>query len=205
MDTMRRRFLSAVAAAAGAVAAGFAAWPFIASLRPSDKAQALGGAVRVDLSEIAPEQQITVVWRGKPVWVLRRSEEMVQRMNQQISLDGLRDPHSRISSQQPAYAQNDNRSVRPDIFVAIGLCTHLGCVPLFEPDPASGTFDDGWTGGYFCPCHGSRYDFAGRVVKNVPAPTNLLVPPYYFIDDITFVIGADHESQNADADLVNEQ
>lgn len=191
-DRARRHFLVTAAVTTGVVGAGFAAWPFLGSLRPSAKAQALGAPVSVDVSRLEPGEQITVVWRGKPVWVLRRTPDMLERMNHEHWISELRDPGSSVDAQQPSYAQNATRSLREDIFVAVALCTHLGCVPLYEPKATSRAFDDKWMGGYFCPCHGSKFDLAGRVTKNVPAPTNLVVPPHRFLRGDTLEIGVDY-------------
>lgn len=191
-DRKRRHFLILGAVATGTVGAGLAAWPFISSLRPSAKAQAVGSPVTVDVSLIEPGAQVTVIWRGKPVWVLRRTPEMLERMKHEHWLDALRDPNSLVETQQPKYAQNPTRSLRPDIFVSVALCTHLGCVPLFEPGATPRAFDDQWMGGYFCPCHGSKFDLAGRVTKNVPAPTNLVVPPHRYLRGDVLEIGSDH-------------
>ncbi len=188
-DTARRHFLVAAAATTGVVGAGVAAWPFLASLRPSATAQAVGAPVTVNVRQIEPGAQITVIWRGNPVWVLRRTPDMLERMTHPHWIEGLRDPDSAVATQQPTYAQNPLRSLRPDIFVAVALCTHLGCVPLFEPDAVSRSFDDDWMGGYFCPCHGSKFDLAGRVAKNVPAPTNLVVPPHRYLGPDVLEIG----------------
>ncbi len=191
-ERQRRHFLVAAATTTGVVGAGLAAWPFIASLRPSAKAQAVGGAVSVNVGQIEPGAQITVIWRGKPIWILRRTPAMLERMAHGHWINELRDPDSAVQTQQPPYAQNPLRSLRPEIFVAVALCTHLGCVPLFRPDVAGEGLGEDWMGGYFCPCHGSKFDLAGRVTKNVPAPTNLVVPPYRFIDDSILEIGVDH-------------
>lgn len=192
LDENRRHFLTVAATATGLVGAGLAAWPFLRSLRPSAKAQARGGSVSVNVRRIEPGAQITVIWRGKPIWVLRRSPEMIDRMQHPHWIDNLRDPDSLVDTQQPPYAKNPTRSLRPDIFVAVALCTHLGCVPLFEPEATSRPFESEWMGGYFCPCHGSKFDLAGRVTKNVPAPTNLAVPPHRFLNDDVLEIGVDY-------------
>lgn len=192
IDSRRRHFLFAAAATTGAIGIGFAAWPFLASLQPSARAQSEGAPVSVDVSRLAPGEQVTVLWRGKPVWVLRRSPEMLERMRHEHWIETLRDPDSLVETQQPEYVQNPVRSLRPDIFVAVAFCTHLGCVPLFEPAAVSRSFDENWMGGYFCPCHGSRFDLAGRVTKNVPAPTNLVVPPHRYIRPDLLEIGIDH-------------
>lgn len=191
-DGKRRHFLVSAAATTAVVGAGFAAWPFIASFRPSARAQAIGGPVTVNLSSIEPGQQVTVTWRGQPVWVLRRTPEMLERMRHEHWVNELRDPDSIVDTQQPIYAQNATRSLRSDIFVAVALCTHLGCVPLFHPEVRAASLGEDWMGGFFCPCHGSKFDLAGRVTKNVPAPTNLVVPPHRFVGDDILEIGVDY-------------
>ena len=173
------------------IGAMFTAVPFIASMRPSQRARAAGAPVEVDVSKLEPGQQITVVWRGRPVWVLRRSPEMLELMRTATHVQRLRDPYSEVRTQQPDYARNPERSLRPELLVVVAICTHLGCVPSFRP--AVGTTDLGsdWIGGYFCPCHGSRFDFAGRVFKGVPAPTNLAIPPNRFLDKNLIEVGVD--------------
>ncbi len=170
---------------------GFAAWPFIASWQPSAKAQALGSPVRVDASKLEPGQQVTVAWRGQPVWVLRRDSAMLERLTHDHWREQLRDPDSTLETQQPLYAQNATRSIRPEYLVVVALCTHLGCVPTFRPDATSEDLGANWMGGYYCPCHGSRFDLAGRVTKNVPAPTNLIVPPHRYVTPEVVEIGVD--------------
>lgn len=183
-DSPRRRFLRrATTATAGLGAVGIAV-PFIGSMTPSERAKAAGAPVEIDISELKPGQMIVQAWRGKPVWVLKRTPEMIAAMKN--GLDLLADPDS-AKSEQPEYTQNDLRSVKEDIVVLLGVCTHLGCAPVDEFE--SGSVDADWLGGFFCPCHGSKFDFAGRVYKSVPAPTNLPIPPYRFADDNTLVIG----------------
>jgi len=186
----RRRFLLIATSVLGISGVGFAAMPFIESMLPSARARALGAPVEVDISKIEPGQQLTVKWRSQPVWVVHRTAAMLARLKDNAPL--LVDPDSRVETQQPPYARNLYRSIRPDIFVVIGICTHLGCVPLqrFAVGEASG-LGQNWPGGYFCPCHGSKFDLAGRVFKNVPAPTNLVVPPYHYATDTRIVIGVD--------------
>jgi len=186
LDRNRRHFLSLATAVTGAAGVGLVAVPFLASLKPSARAQALGLPVEVPIGSIQPGEMIRVLWRGKLVFVLRRTEAMLGRL--QNHLDRLRDPHSEVVEQQPEYAANDTRSVRPEYLILEGSCTHLGCAPLekFEVRPA-----EGWDGGFFCPCHGSKFDLAGRVYKGVPAPTNLRVPPYRFVRDDLILIGQD--------------
>jgi len=188
-DPRRRRFLTMSTAVVGAAGAAAATWPFLASWQPSERARAAGAPVTVDISKLQPGQQMTVVWRRKPVWLLRRTPEMLEALS---SLrDQLRDPDSRAASQQPAYASNEYRSLRPEYLVAVALCTHLGCVPSFRPDVAAPDLGPSWIGGYFCPCHGSRFDFAGRVFKGVPAPLNLEIPPHRYVADTAVEIGID--------------
>ena len=187
----RRRFLTATAVVAGAAGAAAALAPFLASLRPSARARAAGAPVEVDVSRLEPGQQITVAWRGRPVWLLRRTPGMLERMRDPGHLARLRDPDSRVETQQPPYARNPHRSIRPELFVAIGLCTHLGCVPTYRPEVRPPDLGEDWIGGYFCPCHGSRFDLAGRVFKGVPAPTNLVIPPYRFVSDTVVEVGTD--------------
>ncbi|MCC5810254.1 MAG: ubiquinol-cytochrome c reductase iron-sulfur subunit [Ectothiorhodospiraceae bacterium] len=185
-DTSRRRFLTAATTVVGGVGAAFLAVPFISYWRPSAKAMAAGAPVEVDISQLEPGQLINVSWRGNPVWVFRRTEETVE--NLERLADQLRDPDSE-QTQQPEYARNLHRSIKPDVMVLVGLCTHLGCSPLFRPDSRPQGMEREWFGGFFCPCHGSFFDLAGRVYTGVPAPLNLEVPPHYFIDDDTVLIG----------------
>jgi ubiquinol-cytochrome c reductase iron-sulfur subunit len=186
LDRNRRHFLTVATAVAGAVGVGFAAVPFLSSLKPSARAQALGAPVEVPLGSMQPGEMVRVIWRGRLVFVLRRSEEMLARL--QESVDNLRDPNSEVVEQQPDYAANETRSVRPQYLVVEGSCTHLGCAPLEDFDVRPG---ENWNGGFFCPCHGSKFDLAGRVYKGVPAPTNLRVPPYRFVRDDLILIGQD--------------
>lgn len=189
-DKSRRRFLTAATSVVGGVGAAFLAVPFIAYWRPSARAQAAGAPVEVDISGLEPGQLINVKWRGNPVWLFRRTEENLEEL--ETIEDVLRDPDS-SQPQQPQYAQNQYRSIKPEIMVLVGICTHLGCSPLFRPDETPEGIDDKWVGGFFCPCHGSYFDLAGRVYQGVPAPLNLEVPPYYFIDDNTVLVGDDEE------------
>ncbi len=186
VDTEKRRFLTQAATVVGAVGAGFLAVPFISSMRPSAKAEALGAPVEVDIGKIEPGQRIVVLWRGKPVWVLRRTAEVLA--NLPTLVDKLRDPLS-DESDQPESSHNEFRSIKPEIFVAIGVCTHLGCSPLFRPEIAPADLGPEWKGGFFCPCHGSSFDLAGRVYKGVPAPANLVIPPYRYLGDTRIVVG----------------
>ena len=186
----RRRFLTVTTAVVGMAGATVASWPFLASWKPSARARVVGGPTFLDVSNIEPGAQVMVTWEGKPVWVLRRTPAMIEKLTNQQLLDGLADPESEVTSQQPTYAQNPLRSINPEILVVVALCTHLGCVPLFRPDSLSEAQDSEWMGGYYCPCHKSKFDLAGRVYKSVPAPTNLLIPPYKFLDTSSLVIGA---------------
>lgn len=187
----RRRFLIGATAAVGGVGVVGAAVPFVASWNPSAKAEAAGAPVTVNISKIEPGQQITVEWRGVPVWLIRRTEEMqsnIEKLN-----DKVRDPQSE-EPQQPEYISGVLRSLKPDIAVLVGICTHLGCVPSYRPELAPADLGDEWLGGMFCPCHGSRFDMAGRVYTGMPAPLNLQVPPYRYDDDATLTIGLDPEA-----------
>jgi len=190
VDNDKRRFLTKAVSVAGAVGAGFLAVPFVASMKPSAKAEALGAPVEVDIGKLEPGQRIVVMWRGKPVWVVRRTPEALASL---VELDSvLLDPLS-DSSEQPPSSKNESRAIKPEIFVAIGICTHLGCSPVYRPEIAPADLGSDWKGGFFCPCHGSKFDFAGRVYKGVPAPVNLEIPPYYFASDTRIVVGLDGE------------
>jgi ubiquinol-cytochrome c reductase iron-sulfur subunit len=186
LDQDRRHFLTVATAVTGAVGAIGVAIPFISSLMPSERAQALGAPVEVPIGSLQPGEMVRVLWRGKLVFVLRRNEDMLARLSS--NKDKLRDPNSEVIEQQPSYAANETRSLRPEYLIVEGSCTHLGCAPIeqFEVRPA-----DGWNGGFFCPCHGSKFDLAGRVFKGVPAPTNLRVPPHRFIGNDLILIGQD--------------
>jgi ubiquinol-cytochrome c reductase iron-sulfur subunit len=188
VDHGRRRFLTATTAVVGAVGAAYTAVPFVASWTPSARAKAIGAPVEVDLSSIEPGQMLVVKWRGKPVWVMRRTKEVLAALPGLE--DQLRDPQS-ADEQQPGYARNQFRSSNPELLVVVGLCTHLGCSPTMVRATEAHSLGDDWKGGFFCPCHGSKFDFAGRVFKSVPAPTNLVVPPYRFVGDTGLVIGED--------------
>lgn len=182
----RRRFLGAATvfvASAGVIGASV---PFLKSWQPSARSKVAGAPVQVEISKIEPGRMITIKWRGKPVWILRRTELSLGRLLSNGHLGNLRDPESTVNN-QPAYARNEFRSIRPDVFVTIGICTHLGCVPTYLS--ASENADE--MALYFCPCHGSKFDLAGRVFKNVPAPTNLVVPPHHYSDRDTLTIGED--------------
>lgn len=184
----RRRFLLGATSAIGAVGAVGIATPFVASWNPSAKAKAAGAPVKADISKLEVGQQMIVEWRGQPVWVVRRSKQTVADLSKLD--DQLADPSSAVE-QQPAYAQNEYRSINPEIAVLLGICTHLGCSPTYRPEIAPEDLGDKWLGGFLCPCHGSRFDLAGRVYKGVPAPTNLVVPPHRFVDDSVIEVGVD--------------
>ncbi|ODC02685.1 ubiquinol-cytochrome c reductase iron-sulfur subunit [Terasakiispira papahanaumokuakeensis] len=191
----RRRFLVGATSVVGAAGAVGVAVPFVASWNPSAKALAAGAPVKADISKLTDGQQMTVEWRGKPIWILKRTPEMMKRL-ESLGEDTLRDPNSTVASQQPSYISGPMRSIKPEIGVMIGICTHLGCSPTFRPEPAAADLGGDWPGGYFCPCHGSRFDLAGRVFNGVPAPTNLEIPPYSYESDNVIVVGVDQEVAN---------
>ena len=192
-DNTRRNLVVATAVAGGAAGLGVAV-PFVASMLPSERARAAGAPVEVDISRLVPGELAVIEWRGKPVWVIKRSAEML------ASLKGaaarLSDPESR-SSKQPQYAANEYRSQKPEIMVMEGVCTHLGCSPQMKTADAKAEMGGDWTGGFYCPCHGSKFDLAGRVFKGAPAPTNLTVPPYTFLSDNKILIGEEQEKKGA--------
>lgn len=190
VNTSRRRFLSTAATSVvGGVGVVFAAWPFVASMNPSAKAEAAGAPVEADVSKLEPGQMMTVEWRGKPVWLVHRTQEMLDSLPSMN--DRLRDPNSEVASQQPEYAANLHRSIKEEYLVLIGICTHLGCSPTYRPEVAPADLGADWQGGFFCPCHGSRFDMAGRVYQGVPAPTNLVVPPYQYLSETQILVGQD--------------
>ena len=190
VDNKRRRLLTIATAGVGAMGAVGLAVPFAGSLAPSEKAKAAGAPVEVDISKIEPGQQITVEWRGKPVWIINRSAEILDLLP---SVEGrLVDPESE-ADQQPDYAKNPYRSIKQEILVLVGICTHLGCSPRYEPEIGAVSFDDNWKGGFLCACHGSKFDLAGRVFSGVPAPTNLEVPPHKYVSDNVILVGVDEE------------
>jgi len=188
VDTSRRRFLTAATSVVGAVGAGAVAVPFISSMQPSARAQAAGAPVEADFSKLEPGSKVTVEWRGKPVWIVRRTEQALKDLP--TLDDQLRDPESKVD-QQPVYCQNEYRSIKPEYLITVGICTHLGCSPTYRPEIAPADLGPEWKGGFFCPCHGSTFDLAGRVYQGVPAPTNLVVPPYMYLDETRVVIGQD--------------
>ena len=187
LDQGKRRFLlTAATSVASGVAAGAAAVPFVASMLPSERAKAAGAPVEVDLSQLEPGQKMIVEWRGKPVWIVRRTQEMLKAIKTD---DGrVADPNS-ARSEQPAFAKNEFRSLKPEYLVLVGICTHLGCSPVDRLQAQPQPFEADWHGGFYCPCHGSLFDLAGRVYKNKPAPDNLTVPPYTFLSDTKLLIG----------------
>ncbi|WP_277061653.1 ubiquinol-cytochrome c reductase iron-sulfur subunit [Rivihabitans pingtungensis] len=188
VDTGRRRFLTVATSAAGGVAAAAVATPFVMSFFPSERAKAAGAPVEVDISKLEAGQKINVEWRGKPVWVVNRTPEQVKNLPK---LDGkLVDPASEVP-QQPDYCKNPHRSIKPEILVAVGICTHLGCSPTFRPDLAPADLGPEWLGGFYCPCHGSKFDLAARVYSGVPAPKNMEIPPHKYMSDTRLLIGDD--------------
>jgi ubiquinol-cytochrome c reductase iron-sulfur subunit len=188
VDLKKRRILTAATSVVGAVGVAYLAAPFISSMEPSAKAKAAGAPVEADISKMEPGQLIRVKWRGKPVWVVYRTE---QNLKDLPTLDDqLRDPNSE-QPQQPPYCKNEVRSIKPKYFVAVGICTHLGCSPTYRPDVAPADLGEDWKGGFFCPCHGSRFDLAGRVFKGVPAPLNLVIPKHQYLSEIKLLIGED--------------
>ncbi|MFT6928134.1 MAG: ubiquinol-cytochrome c reductase iron-sulfur subunit [Psychromonas sp.] len=187
VNSGRRKFLTLTTAVVGGVGAAAVAVPFVKSWSPSEKAKAAGAPVAVDIGKIQPGQLIRVEWRGKPVWVVSRTQKIIDDLATHDSQ--LRDPDSE-EPQQPVYATNTGRSLKPEIFIAVGICTHLGCSPGYLPDSFSEQVE-GVDSGFFCPCHGSKFDMAGRVFQGVPAPLNLVIPPHYYTSDTTIIIGSD--------------
>jgi len=187
VDLNRRKFLLTATSVTGAVGITALGVPFVSSMLPSEKAKAAGASVEFNVSEVNKGQLITTEWRGQPVWILNRSEEMLDTLKDQKN---LADPNLKVTSQQPEYCQNSTRSIKPNILVMVGICTHLGCSPSPKLTP-KGEMGDSWEGGFFCPCHGSKFDLAGRIFKGSPAPTNLVVPPYRYKNESTIVIGED--------------
>jgi ubiquinol-cytochrome c reductase iron-sulfur subunit len=196
VDVGRRRFLTLSTTVVGAVGAGFAAVPFVMSLRPSERAKALGAPVKIDIAKLEPGQMVIAVWRRQPVWVVRRTPEMLASLDQVAAK--LSDPESKVK-QQPEYIQKTGaaRALKPEYMVLKGICTHLGCSPKFRPEKNAPEIAADWQGGFFCPCHGSKFDLSGRVFAGVPAPTNLQVPPHRYANDTTLVIGEDPTTEAA--------
>ncbi|MFT6987027.1 MAG: ubiquinol-cytochrome c reductase iron-sulfur subunit [Psychromonas sp.] len=187
VNSGRRKFLTLTTAVVGGVGAAAVAVPFVKSWSPSEKAKAAGAPVAIDISKIEPGQLIRVEWRGKPVWIVSRTQQILDELA--TLNDQLRDPNS-DEPQQPEYATNAARSLKPEIFVAVGICTHLGCSPTYLPDSFTEQVE-GVESGFFCPCHGSKFDLAGRVFQNVPAPLNLVIPPHHYVSDTKILIGLD--------------
>ena len=192
----RRDFLSIAATAVAGVGAACAVWPLLSSMNPARDTLAAGAPVDIDISRIQPGQQIIVLWRSRPIFIARRTQDQQNLVKADKDSGTLRDPQSN-ANQQPPYARNVFRSVKPEYLVLVGICTHLGCIPEFVPQPG-GSLGPSWQGGYFCPCHGSRYDLAGRVFSGVPAPFNLPVPPYRFVSDTMVRIGENPEGSTFD-------
>ena len=194
VDNAKRTWMIA-SGCAGAVGAGFVAVPFVSSFQPSERARAAGASVQVDISALKPGEKLTVEWRGKPVWIIKRTPEQLAGLRKTDTL--VADPTSarKPSELTPEYAHNDHRSIKPEIMVAVGICTHLGCSPSdkFTPGPQPSLPDD-WQGGFLCACHGSTFDLAGRVYKNKPAPDNLEVPPHMYVSDTVLLIGSDKKA-----------
>lgn len=188
VDRERRKFLVTATAAVGTAGAVAVAWPFIASMLPSARAKAAGAPVEIDISKVEPGAILAVEWRGKPVWVVHRTKEMLDLLGKH---DGqLADPQSE-APQQPIYCKNATRSLKPEYLVAVGICTHLGCSPTYRKEIGAADLGGDWPGGFFCPCHGSRFDLAARVFKGAPAPTNLIIPPHRYVGDASILIGVD--------------
>lgn len=192
VDKSKRQFLTTALTVVGAVGTGYIAVPFLSQMQPSTKAKAAGAPVEIDISKMETGQLIRAAWRGKPVWVLNRTPDVLEILA--TDTDKLADPNS-LESNQPESSKNQFRSIKPEIFVAVGLCTHLGCSPTFRPEIAPNDLGEDWKGGFFCPCHGSGFDLAGRVVRGVPAPTNLDVPPHRYITGTRIIIGEDTEAK----------
>ncbi len=191
VDTSKRRFLTAATTVVGAVGTAYLLVPFISAWNPSAKARAAGAPVEADISKLEPGQMMTVEWRGKPIWIVRRTEQNLKDLP--TLNDQLLDPNSEMP-QQPEYCKNEYRSRKPEYLVAVGICTHLGCSPTYRPEIAPADLGPEWKGGYFCPCHGSRFDLAARVYKGVPAPKNMEIPPYYYLSETRILVGEDGEA-----------
>ena len=191
VDHKRRQVLTGTTVVLGAIGAGMGAVPFVSSFKPSARAKAIGAPIEVDITALEPGQMIRAKWRGKPVWIVRRTDDMLSGLGQ-LGDGDLRDPASDVS-EQPAYAHNEFRSIKPEYLILVGLCTHLGCSPSFVPEVEVEAMGDNWQGGFFCPCHGSRFDLAGRVYQGVPAPKNMEVPPHRYVTESRVIIGEDQE------------
>ncbi|MEW5967309.1 MAG: ubiquinol-cytochrome c reductase iron-sulfur subunit [Pseudomonadota bacterium] len=193
VDVRKRKFLIAATSAVGGVAVAGVAIPLLVSMQPSARARAAGAPVEVDISKIEPGMLLTVEWRGKPVWIVNRTPEMLGMLGKHD--DRLADPRSEMP-QQPDYCKNPTRSLKPELLVAVGICTHLGCSPTYRKEIGAADLGADWPGGFFCPCHGSTFDLAARVFKGVPAPTNLEVPPHQYVDDGKLLIGVDTQQKD---------
>ena len=189
----RRKFLSIATSITAAVGGMFALTPFVASFQPSKKAKALGAAIKINIDKIESGSIVKVIWKGMPVWILHRSEQMLEKIDS--AADQLRDPNSELSV-QPNFAKNNFRSIRPEFLVVEGVCTHLGCAPIEKFAIAPADMGPDWKGGFFCPCHGSKFDLSGRVFSGVPAPSNLRIPPHHYESDTTLIIGEYGEGDN---------
>jgi ubiquinol-cytochrome c reductase iron-sulfur subunit len=196
VDRERRKFLVAATAAVGTAGAAAVAWPFIASMLPSARAKAAGAPVEVDISKVEPGAILSVEWRGKPVWIVNRTNEMLDMLGKHDSQ--LADPAS-DAPQQPDYCKNATRSIKPELLVAVGICTHLGCSPTYRKEIGAADLGADWPGGFFCPCHGSRFDLAARVFKGSPAPLNLVIPPYKYVSESVLLVGADSRVESVGA------
>ena len=190
IDKKKRSFLIAATTVTGSIGAGAIAVPFLSSMTPSERAKAAGAPVEVDLSKIEAGSMITTEWRGQPVWIINRSKAMLDDLKKNDP--NLSDPNLDVVSQQPSYCKNATRSLKPNLLVLVGICTHLGCSPTAKLE-MQGDMGENWNGGFFCPCHGSKFDLAGRVYKGSPAPINLVVPPHKYINDSTLLIGEDNK------------
>lgn len=189
-NLQRRRFLTAATTVVGGVIVGLAVTPFIRSMEPSLLAKAAGAPIDVDVSKIEPGQLITVMWRSRPIWVLHRSPAQLKTLQDPALIKTLKDPDSKEPQQFGAPVVNWHRSLKPELFVAVAICTHLGCIPTYRPQVAPPDLGPSWVGGFFCPCHGSRYDLAARVIDGSPAPLNIPVPPYHYVSDTLVRVGA---------------
>jgi len=192
VDVDRRRFIVGATSITGAIGVAAMGVPFVSSMLPSEKAKAAGASVEVDISQVKQGSVLTTEWRGQPVWILNRSDKMMQSL--ESNPKKLADPELKVKSQQPMYCQNKTRSIKPKMLVIVGICTHLGCSPSPRLSP-KGDMGDNWEGGFFCPCHGSKFDLAGRVFKGSPAPTNLIVPPHKYLDENVIIIGEDDKDK----------
>ena len=190
VDQGKRRFLVAATTVVGGTAAAAVAVPFVSSMMPSERAKAAGAPVQIDISKVEPGAMVTEEWRGKPVWIINRTPEMLANLSKHD--DKLTDPKCEVVTQQPVYCNNESRSIKPNLMVLVGICTHLGCSPSPKLQ-ANGDMGADWPGGFFCPCHGSKFDLAGRVFNGSPAPINLVVPPHKYLSDTVMIVGEDEK------------